>query len=1166
MLKMMKKVQALIIAVVLILSGVPVAAEQSTATDAVETNVKELLYADFENGTQGFSGSAGTVDIVKDSNSMYGNTLKLTGTGEATSAFFVLDEPVSYGKLVLSYDMKYSQKNVESYMRVFRNAYTAMNGNAISDLAEVFIVRNNGSFQKFNNMTWDVNGAPPMAYDADKWYHVDLWFDFDEKCAAYYVNGEPLGETKMADKIDKIQSFYHTISSGGECYLDNVHALAFSGGGVDMSKYSYIKYYPASVEQKIVTEFNLSELGHIYFTDDITGKVVLQEAMKEDFSGKLIVKMYGEDGRSVSCETDVDLRAGEKKEIDFTFKADKYGYYYLETQCIKNDGTLYGSAKTRLSHIVLNEESNPLMGYCTHISKGYGFDNRNEKLRLAKNVGADTIRDELRWTDVEVTPGVFKYNSLESGMAEAIRESGMRFYCILGYGLPSIYPNEKFPVSETMINDFMEYVEYAVESTKDMDIDFEFWNELNMQTNPLTNKTYEQEYTHLLKLVYQKIKSINPNAKVYAMVTANTANASSWIEECLKLGAGEYIDGISIHPYNVTLSAEAEKTSNDIKNVQDLMVKYGIGDKSLVLSEFGWSSSLNFADEEKQANYMPEFAGIMTDRNIERILWYNLQEKTTGNMSDGELHFGSVRGWQFAEIPYEAKPAFLTVSAYNKLMNGAKKTGQISMSDENASVYTFDLPDGKKAVMAWSKQGSVTTALNFGTETILKYDRYGNEEKLCTRDGITDVYLTEKPVYFIGDIDTANIKEEEPKFEIFGSAVNAVSGDTVKVSGRLPNGDWSIETVCPDNIAQRGDAVINRNGEFELNFDIGNNEKDTESLIVAIKDKTTGNKVYTKKLDVNYKYSLDVESAIKYYRNSRWKLVLRVHNNKSAGSISGKIHVTQPSDIILGEEAVFENLEPGNAKYIYINIPPSKSAEKLDVSGYVKTDTGEQIPFEDSSYFVGMTKIPKEPVIDGKIETGEYSMETPVKMNKENMVQQISDWGGVSDLSGTVYLNFDSDYFYLAAKVRDNAEGATGDASGVWRNDSVQFAFAERALSSAERTEIGIGKDKDGKPAMYRYSFLGTKFFAGEYNEAVDFDERCRLEISREGDITTYELRMPWVDIYGDDGAVFAKRSVLFCILINDNDGSGRRGWIELCPGIGGAKNAAQFMKVPVMQ
>ena len=45
----------------------------------------------------------------------------------------------------------------------------------------------------------------------------------------------------------------------------------------------------------------------------------------------------------------------------------------------------------------------------------------------------------------------------------------------------------------------------------------------------------------------------------------------------------------------------------------------------------------------------------MTNQSIERILWYNFQEKTTGAQNDGELHFGAIRGWQFTEIPYEAK-------------------------------------------------------------------------------------------------------------------------------------------------------------------------------------------------------------------------------------------------------------------------------------------------------------------------------------------------------------------------------------------------------------------------------------------------------------------------------------------------------------------------------
>ena len=1166
--KRFKSVMILLITAIVI--NASAFAQEPKSAQSSASRVSELFSADFENGNVGYSGAMGTVATVKDDNSLYGNVLEISSVGTSSGAFFVFDRAADSGKLAISYDMKYAQKNAEGYVRVFKNAYTSLEGNAVSDLAEAFIIRNTGNFQKFNNMTWDVNNAPPMAYDADKWYHMDMWFDFEKRTASYYVDGEPLGETKMADKIDKIQSFYQVMTGGGKCYLDNIHAVSFTGGGIDMSDYGFIKYYPTEVEQKIVTEFNMPELGNIFFTDEISGTVSLKETMGEKFGGKVVVNMTDETGKTVSCENEVNLAANEVQNVEFKLKASRYGYYNLEARCIKSDDSIYGRAKTRASRIVLNEKSNPLIGYCTHISKGfqgYGFDNRDAKIRLAKNVGADTMRDELRWTDVEGTPGVLKYNKWAEGARETFKNSGMRFYCILGYGLPAVYPNESFPVSTEQINDFMEYVEYIAETTKDMNIDFEFWNELNMHTNPLTKKTYEPEYTHLLKLVYEKVKSINPNAKIYAMTTANVANADSWIEECLKLGAGDYLDGISIHPYNVTLSAEADKTLNDIKKVQELMKKYGIGDKKLVFSEFGWSSSLNYADEEKQANYTPEFAGLMTNQSIERILWYNFQEKTTGAQNDGELHFGAIRGWQFTEIPYEAKPVFITMAAYNKLMNGAVRTKDIKLSDERASIYAFDLPDGQKALMAWTKSGSISTALNIGTDIVNIYDRYGNKEKLYPTNGTIDVTLTENPIYIIGNLDIENIKEESPKFEIFTSQLNCVKGDYAKITGKLPKGEWDVETECPDNIKQNGKVAVKADGSFELNFKAGLSGAEKETVKVLIKNKSTGNIVYSKPITVEHRYSLSAEESINYYRNSRWQLILRLQNNKTEGNISGRVKITQPSEMELNDkEARFESLAPNEVRYMYLNIPISKSTDKLDISGYIETDGGEQIPFNDSSYFVGMTKVQGEPKIDGKIDKGEYSMETPIRMNKANMVQQISDWGGTSDLSGTVYLNYDKDYFYLAARVKDNIEGATESANKIYANDSIQFAFAERAESSAGRTEIGIGKDKDGKPSMYRYSFLGTKFFAGDFDEAIAFDDRCELEIGREGDTTIYELKMPWVDIYGDDGATFAKRNVLFCILINDNDGNGRRGWIELCPGIGGVKNAAQFMKVPVIQ
>jgi hypothetical protein len=37
------------------------------------------------------------------------------------------------------------------------------------------------------------------------------------------------------------------------------------------------------------------------------------------------------------------------------------------------------------------------------------------------------------------------------------------------------------------------------------------------------------------------------------------------------------------------------------------------------------------------------------------------------------------------------------------------------------------------------------------------------------------------------------------------------------------------------------------------------------------------------------------------------------------------------------------------------------------------------------------------------------------------------------------------------------------------------------------------------------------------------------------------------------------QRDISFNLIVNDNDGKGRKGWIEIAPGIGEVKNPAQF-------
>lgn len=65
------------------------------------------------------------------------------------------------------------------------------------------------------------------------------------------------------------------------------------------------------------------------------------------------------------------------------------------------------------------------------------------------------------------------------------------------------------------------------------------------------------------------------------------------------------------------------------------------------------------------------------------------------------------------------------------------------------------------------------------------------------------------------------------------------------------------------------------------------------------------------------------------------------------------------------------------------------------------------------------------------------------------------------------------------------------------------------------------------------------------------------VKIVRKGTTTSYEVRIP-------DQAVgltpeLYRQGFRFNLLINDNDGEGRDGWIQIAPGIGDEKNPGKF-------
>jgi hypothetical protein len=161
----------------------------------------------------------------------------------------------------------------------------------------------------------------------------------------------------------------------------------------------------------------------------------------------------------------------------------------------------------------------------------------------------------------------------------------------------------------------------------------------------------------------------------------------------------------------------------------------------------------------------------------------------------------------------------------------------------------------------------------------------------------------------------------------------------------------------------------------------------------------------------------------------------------------------------------------------------------------------------------------------------------------DNSQVYVTGWGGASDLSAKVKFAYDEENFYARFEVKDQVHrGITG--SSMWSGDSIQMAFS--ADGAAYETEYGLGLT-ESVPEVWRWAAGNAQL--GKETVALT---AARNEAAQ---TTVYEAAFPWKALFKEKPA----DSFQFTYLINDNDGSGRRGWLQWTNGIGLGKDSAQF-------
>lgn len=1145
---------------------------------------KKVLYYNNGGNTDGFYGEGvRSLFVMKDGTGEHTDYLKFGKSPSILQA--AMDIPrengsvLDRGKAELSFDICAQQTNHFLIMMI---------GDTKGKTQETFFMNGLGKMGYQMSGNWPSATYSPSCqrpYEKNRWYNIKIMIDLNARTLTYYLDGKLWGQTSVTNPSAFVdaepQNIYFNIMTN---YTMKSGAVAQSDGSeefwLDNIKYSFPKQTQASVNA------SCGQDGNIYFSKNV--EIDFTVTSPEDFDSEynLDIDIRTSDNHSAVKKTEeISVKSGEARKSTIKVELPEFGFYNLNAVLRHPDGTEMAQCSTRFSVLngIQDGERNEKMGVSNHFGHQYG--DADIILPLESKMGFSVARDDVPWPHIVSNSGTLLddnvYHRNFKTWSKKTMDAGRRILAIiggaghpglLGYSWPASLEKLK---TNNSLDEWYKHVESLVASQPGI-TDWEIYNEWNINSNN-ANGGSPEAYAEVLRTASRAIKKVNPNAKRIAFCTALVD--TEWIERVLiALGdnPGQYFDGISVHPY-VTSGEMPEKggVEESMERLKVLMEKYGLTDKEVWSTEFGYSigAVVNKVTEKSQAEYTVR-GNFILDPYVDKNVMYTIVQKQTG--SAGEDGFGIVRTWSGLDINYEARPLAAALANYNTLMAGAEFESKVK-TDDGIYVYRYKTDDGKQLAAVWSTDADKTVGLNLGTDKVLQFDMYGNSTEVYAYNGEHTFYVTSSPMYLVGDINKFEISDA-PKIKAENLNVYTAQNDNFKVTFLNSISNTQINADTSENISLEKRSCSDSAETLEFttsgsHSEIKNYAFDGVSTAETVRLSCTdenGRVYFYAPITVDYKDAARTELEILPYKNGWWQAVLNITNTKSEKMISGDVSVAEPSSMAkVYKPKRFENIKSGESEKIVFNIPEQSKDSDSKFVFNVKIDDGEIVQVSDETSFVAIEKMKNAPMIDGVISDGEWNTKSPIVLDKLTQVQQIPNWGGINDLSGIMYTGYDDKYFYFAAKVTDDVHFERDDKDRLYTVDSVQIAFAPDREKSSKRTELGLALMND-ESRLVRYSYAGGVSLMGIPDSALEYDLNKFVDteyaIKNNGTETVYELKIPWGELFGPEFRINSERDVAFSALINDNDGNGRRGWIELSGGIGTVKDASQFVKIPLVK
>ncbi|PDW01843.1 cellulase family glycosylhydrolase [Candidatus Viridilinea mediisalina] len=274
------------------------------------------------------------------------------------------------------------------------------------------------------------------------------------------------------------------------------------------------------------------------------------------------------------------------------------------------------------------------------------YTDRERVMQLTKNAGFDWVRQQIYWRDIEDPEnGIWAWDQVDA-LVDAVNASGVRLLVnVVRSPTPYSATNGLPDDPETFAN----FMEVLAERYKGRIHAYEIWNEPNLahETGGIITPEDVGRYVEMLKLSYQRIKAIDPDVLVLAAASSSSGvtdpavalSDEEFYRAMFTYNGGEvrdYFDIQAVHPggaanppdtlwpdnpsFIIGCEPAPDRCWNDhpthyfrhVENVRRWMEEYGMGDKKIWVTEFGWATPNvspgyefgNFVSLEQQAEYI----------------------------------------------------------------------------------------------------------------------------------------------------------------------------------------------------------------------------------------------------------------------------------------------------------------------------------------------------------------------------------------------------------------------------------------------------------------------------------------------------------------------------------------------------------------------------------